>query len=165
MSQHMVIFQNPDGHPGYNQFESVEEAVAFVEKLRNEQAIDSIRIFELNELKFDLKPYYKVQMQALNPGAPSRPSPTPAAPTPSPSASSPAAAPTSAPPAATPAPAPSPGPGSASSPFAAPSSTPEESRPAPEAPQQRPAPTPAPVPPADQPAQEEQPTRRGLFGR
>ena len=58
MPQHMVIFQNPDGDTGYNQFDSIEDAVGFIEKIRNEQGIDSIRIFELEEVKFDLKPYY-----------------------------------------------------------------------------------------------------------
>ena len=85
MSQHMVIFQNPSGDPGYNQFESIEDAVSFVEKLRNDQGIDSIRIFELDEVKFDLKPYYKVELQALNAGS-SAPSPQPA-----PAAAAPAA--------------------------------------------------------------------------
>ncbi len=150
----MVIFQNPDGHPGYNQFESVEEAVAFVEKLRNEQSIDSIRIFELNELKFELKPYYKVQMQALNPGAPSRPAPTGA---PAPTAAPPAPEAPAPKPAPAPSAAPGASPGTASSPFAAPPAG------APEAPQS--APVGGPVPPADQPAQDDQPTRRGLFGR
>ena len=70
MSQHMVIFQNPEGDPGYNQFESIEEAVSFVEKIRNDQGIDSIRIFELEEVKFDLKPYYKVELLALKAGSP-----------------------------------------------------------------------------------------------
>ena len=70
MSQHMVIFQNPEGDPGYNQFESIEEAVGFVEKIRNDQGIDSIRIFELEEVKFDLKPYYKVELLALKAGSP-----------------------------------------------------------------------------------------------
>ncbi len=147
VSQHMVIFQNPDGHPGYNQFESVEEAVAFVEKLRNEQSIESIRIFELNELKFDLKPYYKVQMQALNPGAPSRPAPAAPAPPTSPEQAQPEPAPQGAP---------SQSPGNASSPFAAPAGGPDSPQPAPIG---------GPVPPADQPAQDDQPTRRGLFGR
>ena len=32
---HMVIFQTPDGNPGYNQFDTVDESVSFVEKLRN----------------------------------------------------------------------------------------------------------------------------------
>ena len=75
MSQHMVIFQNPEGDPGYNQFESIEEAVSFVEKIRNEQGIDSIRIFELEEVKFDLKPYFKVELLALKAGAPAPPPP------------------------------------------------------------------------------------------
>ena len=91
MSQHMVIFQNPEGDPGYNQFESIDEAVSFVEKIRNEQSIDSIRIFELDEVKFDLKPYYKVELLALKSGAPAQaPAPAPAAP--APSAPAPAAA-------------------------------------------------------------------------
>ncbi|MSX00133.1 MAG: hypothetical protein F2809_04245, partial [Actinobacteria bacterium] len=79
MSQHMVIFQNPDGDPGYNQFESIDEAVSFVEKIRNDQGVDSVRIFELNEVKFELKPYYKVKLQALNAGSSSAPAPAPAA--------------------------------------------------------------------------------------
>lgn len=160
MSQHMVIFQNPEGDPGYNQFESIEEAVSFVEKIRNEQGIDSIRIFELEEVKFDLKPYFKVELLALKAG-----SPTPAA-APAPAAAAPApAAPAPAPAAAAPAPAaPAPSPEPAS-PFAAPASAPAPA-PAPEGAYPPPSSAPAaPTPPADQPADDPQPTRRGLFGR
>ncbi|MHB1137590.1 MAG: hypothetical protein ACYC2O_01455 [Microthrixaceae bacterium] len=160
----MVIFQNPDGDPGYNQFESVEEAVSFVEKIRNDQGIDSIRIFELNEVKFELKPYYKVELQALNAGtAPSRPQPAPA---PAPSSTFPTAAPAPAAPSTPAAPAPA----AAAAPTApAAESTSPFANAAPESPSFDPAPSqapaPAPVPPADQPAEESQPTRRGLFGR
>ncbi len=173
MSQHMVIFQNPDGDPGYNQFESIEEAVSFVEKIRNDQGIDSIRIFELSEVKFDLKPYFKVELQALSSGAPaastsssplsSTPSApaTPAAPS-APAAPSTPASPISSEPTSAPAPAPTPAPAPApsadttsTSPFAAPSEpTPTY-----------PAPSSAPTPPADAPQDDSQPTRRGLFGR
>ncbi len=62
---HMVIFQTPEGNPGYNQFETVAEAVAFVEKLRNEQLVENARIFALEELKFDFRPYYRVELTAL----------------------------------------------------------------------------------------------------
>ena len=61
----MVIFQTPEGNPGYNQFETVAEAVAFVEKLRNEQLVENARIFALEELKFDFRPYYRVELTAL----------------------------------------------------------------------------------------------------
>lgn len=152
MPQHMVIFQNPDGDTGYNQFDSIEEAVAFVEKIRNEQGIDSIRIFELEEVKFDLKPYYRVELQALKPGSPSTPSSAPSAPASGQSPSSPSSPP---PPSTESAPAPeSP---TSTSPFAPPS---ESGAPAYQAPGGS-----GPVPPADQPEEEQQPTRRGLFGR
>lgn len=157
MPQHMVIFQNPDGDTGYNQFDSIEEAVGFVEKIRNDQGIDSIRIFELEEVKFDLKPYYKVELQALKAGSPmSAPTSSVAASAPSPSSM--AAAPSSPPPPrAEPAPAVADVP-SSTSPFAPPS----EPSPSYQSPH---APSPGSVPPADQPEEDAQPTRRGLFGR
>jgi hypothetical protein len=58
----MVIFQTPDGNPGYNQFETLDEAVRFVEKLRNEQSVETARMFALEEVKFDFKPYFKVEL-------------------------------------------------------------------------------------------------------
>lgn len=160
MSQHMVIFQNPDGDPGYNQFESIEDAVGFVEKLRNEQGIDSIRIFELEEVKFDLKPVYKVELQALNPGSSApRPSAEPSAPPPAaPAAPQSAPAPAPAPPPSAPRTSPAPSP-------AAPSSA-EPPSGSPFAPPSEPVSNdPAPSPPADQPNEDGQPARRGLFGR
>lgn len=78
---HMVIFQTPDGNPGYNQFDTVEAAVAFVEQLRNEQGVSNARMFALEELKFDFKAYYRVEMAALTAGDPPRaaaPAPAPA---------------------------------------------------------------------------------------
>lgn len=175
VSHHMVIFENRDGHPGYNQFDSVEAAVRFVEDLRNNQGIEKFQIFELNEVKFELKQVYKVELKALTPG--SHPGPDPAAARPAGSAGSPPSPgaapkpdattrPTGAPQAATP-PPPASGP--------APSSPPPASGPAPAAPS-RPAPPSAPVggqapagtpvPPADSPKEkQEQPARRGLFGR
>ena len=96
MSQHMVIFQTADGSPAYSQFESVSEAIGFVESLRNDQGIENARMFELKEIKFELKPVFKVELLELNPGpaasAPSAPAapapsaPAPSAPTPPPGA-------------------------------------------------------------------------------
>ena len=132
---HMVIFQTPGGSPGYNQFDSLPEAVAFVERLRNEQGIDNARMFALEEIKFEIRTVYKVEVQALNPGA------------------------SAARPAAVSAPAPAPAPAAAPAPAPAPAPTPA----APGQPAfTSPEPTPAAVP---EPAPEEKPARRGLFGR
>jgi hypothetical protein len=147
---HMVIFQTPDGNPGYNQFESVDEAVRFVEKLRNDQGIENARMFALEEIKFELKPYYKVELKALGAGSPggghavaSAPSAAPSAPAPAPAAPPPPAAPSSS------------GPGE-TTPFGAPNT--------PFAPPSEPAPPSPPSTPLDD-GDDGQPQRRGLFGR
>jgi len=75
---HMVIFQTPDGNPGYNQFEQLEEAVRFVENLRNEQGVENARMFALEEVKFDFKQYFKVELDPPMVGA--APAPVPSAP-------------------------------------------------------------------------------------
>lgn len=142
----MVIFQTPDGSPGYNQFESVEEAVRFIEKLRNDQGIEGARMFRLEEIQYQLKPYYKVELQALTTttggGSEGPASSTPPASSPSPSSPPPSAQ----------------GPGAGPSPAFAPPSGPPSAQPS--------APS---TPPADQPGEssdgEDQPQRRGLFGR
>jgi hypothetical protein len=74
---HMVIFQTPDGNPGYNQFESLEEAVRFVEKLRNEQHVETARMFALEEVRFDFRPYFRVELDPpmVGPGS-TEPSPS-----------------------------------------------------------------------------------------
>lgn len=162
----MVIFENRDGHPGYNQFDSVEAAVRFVEDLRNNQGIEKFQIFELNEVKFELKQVYKVELKALTSG--SHPGPDPAtarpagaqAPTPPPAAGTPPRAETP------PRPASVPTPPSAQTP--PPPPAPEPARPTAPPPGAATQPPPAaqPVPPADKPAgKPEQPARRGLFGR
>ena len=81
---HMVIFQTPDGNPGYNQFEQLDEAVRFVESLRNEQGVENARMFALEEVKFDFKPYFRVEidppMVGPGPSANGEAPPVPAAP-------------------------------------------------------------------------------------
>lgn len=86
---HMVIFQTPDGNPGYNQFETLAEAVSFIETLRNEQRVTNARMFALEEVKFEFKPYYRVEVQELTSGTQTTTSSTAPAPAPA----EPAAAP------------------------------------------------------------------------
>ncbi len=187
---HMVIFQTPDGNPGYNQFETIEEAVRFVEVLRTEQGVENARMFALEEVKFDFKPYYRVELDPpmLNAGpatsssqsAPSAPASQPAPSAQPPQAAQPPASPSPSPEPAAQAPRPpaapsGEGPGNG---FKPQESTAPSSAPAPGAPpaQQESSPvgSEAPVSTVPPPTfmagaseREEQPatTRRGLFGR
>lgn len=62
MSSHMVIFRGSDGKPGYHQTEGLDEAVRFVERLRNGENVDQARIFKMDEVSFSFRSYFKVEI-------------------------------------------------------------------------------------------------------
>ena len=59
---HMVIYRTGDGQPGYHQTEELDEAVRYVEQLRNGDGVDGARIFRMEEVNFDFRPYFKVEI-------------------------------------------------------------------------------------------------------
>jgi hypothetical protein len=59
---HMVIYRTADGQPGYHQAGELDEAVKFVERLRNGDGVDGARIFKMEEVNFDFRPYFKVEI-------------------------------------------------------------------------------------------------------
>lgn len=59
---HMVIYRGPDGKPGYQQAEDIHDAVTFVEQMRNEEGVEQARIFRLEEVVFEYRPYYRVEL-------------------------------------------------------------------------------------------------------
>ncbi len=61
---HMVIYRGSDGSPGYHQTDDVHDAVSFVEKLRNDEGVEHARIFRLEEMNFEYRPYYRVELRA-----------------------------------------------------------------------------------------------------
>lgn len=61
---HMVIYRGIDGKPGYQQAEDIHDAVTFVEQMRNEEGVEQARIFRLEEVTFDYRPYYRVELSS-----------------------------------------------------------------------------------------------------
>ena len=61
---HMVIYRGVDGKPGYQQAEDIHDAVAFVEQMRNEEGVEQARIFRLEEVTFEYRPYYRVELSS-----------------------------------------------------------------------------------------------------
>ena len=59
---HMVIYRGADGKPGYQQAEDIHDAVTFVEQMRNGEGVEHARIFRLEEVTFEYKPYYRVEL-------------------------------------------------------------------------------------------------------
>ena len=60
----MVVFRSPEGKPGYHQAEALEDAVKFVERLRNHESITDARIFRMQEVAIEFKTYYRVEVAA-----------------------------------------------------------------------------------------------------
>jgi len=58
----MVIFRRPDGKPGYHQADSVDDAIRFVEMLRNQEKVTDARIFRMEEVAIEFRAYYKVEV-------------------------------------------------------------------------------------------------------
>jgi hypothetical protein len=60
----MVIFRRPEGKPGYHQAESVDDAVRFVEMLRNQEQANDIHIFRMQEVPFEFRTVFKVEISS-----------------------------------------------------------------------------------------------------
>lgn len=59
---HMVIYRGADGKPGYQQAEDIHDAITFVEQMRNEEGVEHARIFRLEEVIFEYRPYFRVEL-------------------------------------------------------------------------------------------------------
>lgn len=58
----MVIYSKSDGSSCHEQADAIDEAALFVERLRNQDGIEEIRIFRMEEISFAFRPYYKVEL-------------------------------------------------------------------------------------------------------
>ena len=59
---HMVTFATADGKPAYHPTDSLDEAVRFVERLRNQESVDDVKILAVREIAFEFKSYFKVEL-------------------------------------------------------------------------------------------------------
>jgi hypothetical protein len=79
----MVIFRRPEGKPGYHQAENVEDAIRFVEMLRNQENVSDSRIFRMEEVPIEIRTVYKVEIAGSageKPAPPAAAAPAAAAP-------------------------------------------------------------------------------------
>jgi hypothetical protein len=58
----MVIYRTSDGGSCYEQADAIDEAALLVERLRNRDGLDEIRIYRMEEISFAFRPYYKVEL-------------------------------------------------------------------------------------------------------
>ena len=69
---HMVIYRGADGKPGFQQIDDLAAAIAFVERLRNEQSVENSRIYRLEQVQYRFETYFQVRLDdgSVVPAAP-----------------------------------------------------------------------------------------------
>ena len=63
---HLVIVEREPGTEVLHRAADLAEAVRYVEELRNEEGLAEARIFELTEVGFEFKQYFRVQLEDGN---------------------------------------------------------------------------------------------------
>ena len=58
----MVMYSTSDGTSCHEQADAIDEAALFVERLRNQDGIEEVRIYRMEEISFAFRPYYKVEL-------------------------------------------------------------------------------------------------------
>lgn len=62
--EHVVFFPAPDGTPAFRRFAGLEEAVRFVEHLRNVENVSEASVHALTEVPLSFKAWYRVELPA-----------------------------------------------------------------------------------------------------
>lgn len=70
---HMVIYRKLDGKPGFEQSDSLDQAIRFVERLRNDDGVESARIYRLEQVEFSFEPFFRVRVDGSDSGATTAP--------------------------------------------------------------------------------------------
>lgn len=74
--EHLVRFTSAEGRDGYHTAASLDDALKFVERLRNNEEVDRVRLFRLQEVPIEFKAYYKVELRGADgPAAPAAEAP------------------------------------------------------------------------------------------
>ncbi len=61
--EHLVKFHSAEGREGQHTAASLDDALRFVERLRNNEDASDVRVFRMNEIPIEFKTYYKVEVR------------------------------------------------------------------------------------------------------
>lgn len=62
--EHLVRFTTAEGRDGLHYADGLEEALRFVERVRNAEEAAQVRVFRLHEVPIQFRTYYKVELTA-----------------------------------------------------------------------------------------------------
>ena len=79
-NEHVVFFAGAGGAPAFRRLPSLDEAVRFVEHLRNDEGVAEVSVYSLAEVALSFRPYYRVEVGATESAVASAPAPVEPAP-------------------------------------------------------------------------------------
>ena len=59
---HLVVFKTAEGKSAFHQTDSLEDAVKFVERVRNNEGVSDAHVYRLTEIPLEVRTYYKVEI-------------------------------------------------------------------------------------------------------
>jgi hypothetical protein len=62
--EHVVFHPGPDGSPAFHRFGGLEDAVRFVEHLRNVEGVSEVSVHALAPVPLSFRAYYRVEVPA-----------------------------------------------------------------------------------------------------
>lgn len=65
---HIVVYQTDDGSSGFEQCNSLDDAIVVAERMRNVDGVEAPRIFRMEEVHIDFRPYYRVEVAETDSG-------------------------------------------------------------------------------------------------
>lgn len=71
--EHVVFYPGPDAVPMFRRFGTLDEAVRFVEHLRNVEGVEDVSVHLLTPVPLAFRAYYKVEMPAADIAVPVQP--------------------------------------------------------------------------------------------
>lgn len=73
---HLVVFKTAEGKSAFHQTESLDDALRFVERVRNNEGVNDAHLYRMTEIPLEIRTYYKVEI-ASNAAAAAPPPPGP----------------------------------------------------------------------------------------
>jgi hypothetical protein len=70
LMEHVVFYPGPDAAPAFRRFATLEEAVRFVEHLRNAEEVSEVSVHALSPVPVAFRAYYKVEVPVAEMPAP-----------------------------------------------------------------------------------------------
>ncbi len=59
---HLVVFKTAEGKSAYYHAESLDDALKFIERVRNHEGVSETHLYRMTEIPLEIRTYFKVEI-------------------------------------------------------------------------------------------------------